>query len=127
MLEIDLVVGFAGVLAVDGELGGVDIEDEVDVSLGKRLHALIVVQGVVDSIYKFHLSALSPGPYQDLRQHTNTDGIDAKLLEQLDVTQAGIKSEGIAKIGGSSGLVVNTTDVELSRLSVCCFISSISC
>ena len=51
MLEVDFVVGFLGILAINCEFGGIDVENEIDAGLRESVHALIVVQGVVNGIY----------------------------------------------------------------------------
>lgn len=43
MLKIDIVVGFLGILSVEGEFWSVDIEDEVDAGVSQELHALCVI------------------------------------------------------------------------------------
>lgn len=83
VLEVNLVVGRMRILAVEGVLGSVDIKDEIDASVGKSLHALIVLDGVVDTV--------------------DTDGVDAQLLELLDVTLAGLRlGDGILQLGFST-------------------------
>lgn len=68
ILEIDIVVRCSGLLAVDGIVSRVDIQRQVDASVRELLHALIMVLCVVDGI--------------------DTDGVDAQLLELLDVALA---------------------------------------
>ena len=93
VLQVDIVVGGLGVLTVEGVLGGVDVEDEVDASIGESVHALVVVGGVIDGV--------------------DTDGVQAEILEVLDVTLATVGiGDGVGKLGGTTGLVVHTTDVE---------------
>ena len=93
VLQVDIVVGDLGLGTVEGVLGGVDIEHEVDTGLGESVHALVVVGGVVDGV--------------------NTDGVQAELLEVLDVALATVGiGDGIGELGGTTGLVVHTTDVE---------------
>lgn len=67
-LEVDLVVGDLGRSAVDRVLGGVDVESEVDASIGKGVHALVVRGSVVDGV--------------------DTDSVDTKLLELGNVALA---------------------------------------
>lgn len=92
-LEVDGVVRLMGVGSVDGVERVVDVGNEVDASVGELGHALIVVLGVVDGV--------------------DTDGVDAKLLELGNVTAAdGGIGQGVDVLGRTTGLVVNTTDVE---------------
>ena len=53
----------AGLGTVEGVLGSVDIEDQVDAGIGEGVHALVVVLGVVDRV--------------------DTDGVHAEVLEVL--------------------------------------------
>jgi hypothetical protein len=93
VLEVDIVVGGLGVRTVKRVLGGVDVEDEVDASVSESVHALVVVGGVVDGV--------------------DTDSVQAEILEVLDVTLAALSiGDGIGELGGTTGLVVHTTDVE---------------
>lgn len=73
-LKVLGVVRGTRVAAVDGVLGVVDIENQVDAGILEGLHTLVVVRGVVDSIH--------------------TDGVDAKILEISNVAKANI---GVAK------------------------------
>lgn len=92
-LQVNSVVGRGRAGPVDGVLWSVDIESNVDSSVGERAHALVVACSVVDSVY--------------------SDGVDAKLLEVCDVALAG---GGIRKwvfsLGGTTWLVVDTANVE---------------
>jgi len=76
--------------------GRVDIEHEVDAGSGKHGHALVVVNMGVDGV--------------------DTDGVDAELLEQEDVTSANLgvgERVGAALVGSTStGLVINTLHEE---------------
>lgn len=93
ILQIDGVVRGLGVGPVERVLGSVDIEDEVDASISQRLHTLIVALGVVDGV--------------------DTDGVHAQLLELGDIALAsGRLRDGVLQLGGATGLVVDTTDVE---------------
>jgi len=93
VLKVDVVVRRLGLGTVEGVLGGVDIQDQVDTGLSQGVHALIMVLGVVDRVH--------------------TDGVETEVLELLDVALAAIGiSDGIGELGGATGLVVNTTDVE---------------
>ena len=65
-LKVDIVVGRLGGVSVDRVIARVDVKSEVDTGVGKLAHTLVVVLGVVDSV--------------------DTDGVDAKLLELLDVS-----------------------------------------
>ena len=92
-LEVDLVVRLLRVRTVNRVLGRVDIESQVDASVGEETHAGVVVSTVVNSV--------------------DTDGVDAELLELGDVTLAALLiSNGVLCVGCATGLVVNTTDVE---------------
>jgi hypothetical protein len=92
-LEVDLVVRLLGLGAVDGVLGGVEVEGEVDTGIGEETHAGVVVGAVVDSV--------------------DADGVDAELLELLNVAlAASLVGNGVLRIGGATGLVVDTADVE---------------
>lgn len=93
VLKVDVVVGSLGIGTVDGVPGSVDIQHQVDTGIGQGAHALIVVLGVVDGVH--------------------TDGVEAEVLELLDVTLAAIGiGDGIGELGGAAGLVVNTADIE---------------
>lgn len=48
VLDVDGVVGIMGLLAVDRVRGVVQVENKIDASLGKCLHALVMVTEVVD-------------------------------------------------------------------------------
>ena len=92
-LEVLGVVRGSGVFAVDGVVGRVDIGHEVDASVGKKLHALVVVEGAVKRI--------------------DADGVYAEFLEFGNVALAdGSVGEGVLVFGGAAGLVVNAADVE---------------
>ena len=92
-LQVDLVVRLLGLGTVDGVLGGVEVESEVDSGIGEETHAGVVVGAVVDSV--------------------DADGVDTELLELLNVAlAASLVSDGVLRIGSATGLVVNTTDVE---------------
>lgn len=92
-LEVDGVVRGVRVVTVDRVQGVVGIKDDVDAGLGELLHALIVVLGVVGRVH--------------------TDGVDAELLELLDVGLADLGIGQRVDIGGSTTwLVVDTTDEE---------------
>lgn len=95
-LEVDVVVrhGDGGVVqTIEGVVRGVDIDGEVDAGVSERLHAGIVVLGVVDRV--------------------DTDGVDAQLLELDDITRAaGGVSDGVFVGRGATRLVVDTADVE---------------
>lgn len=92
-LQVDGVVRDGGLIASDRVQGSVDIESNVDSSLGKSVHASIVVDAVVNSV--------------------DTDGVDAKLLEVLDVTLAtSLVGQRVLSVRRATGLVVDTTDVE---------------
>lgn len=92
-LKVDLVVRPGGLLTVDGVERVVDIQGQVDASVGEGLHALIVVGRVVDAV--------------------DTDGVQAKLLELGNVTLARLGvGNGVFVGRRSTGLVVDTTDVE---------------
>lgn len=82
-----------GSSSVQSVLGVVDIENQVDASISKSLHALLVVLGVVDNV--------------------DTDGVDAEILEVLDVTlaNAGV-GERVDSLGVATGLVVDTAEEE---------------
>lgn len=93
VLEIEGVVRWCGGSTVERVLGGVDIEDQVDACRCQRVHACIMVGGVVDGV--------------------DSHGVNAELLEVANITlAAGFIGNGVDDLGGSSGLVVNTTDVE---------------
>ena len=92
-LEEHGVVRRAGVGAVERELGVRHVKDQIDAGILESLHAVIVALGVVDSV--------------------DTDGVDAQVLEVLDVT---LTDAGVGKrvlVGGrTTGLVVDTTEKE---------------
>ena len=82
-LEVDLVVGDLGRSTVDRVLGSVDVESEVDTSVGEGIHAGVVLGSVVDSV--------------------DTDSVDAELLELGDVALAAIGiGNGILRVGGAT-------------------------
>lgn len=95
ILDIVDVVGLVDVggSSVQSVLGVVDVEDQVNTGIGKSLHAFLVVLGVVDNVY--------------------TNGVDAEVLEVLDVTlaDAGV-GERVKVLGVTARLVVNTTEEE---------------
>jgi hypothetical protein len=92
-LDVGSVVRRTGLGTVDGVLGVVDIENEVDASVVERLHARIMIGLVVDSV--------------------DADNVDAELLEVLDITLANIRiGERILVSRGTTGLVVDTSEVE---------------
>ena len=93
VLEVDVVVRLLGLGAVEGVLGGVDIQHQVDAGLGQDLHALIVILGVVDRVH--------------------ADGIESEILELLQVALASVGiGDGICQLGRAAGLVVDAADVE---------------
>ena len=98
-LKVFLVVADTGLLTVERELGGVGVESNVDTSVVQHLHALVVVLAVVNGV--------------------DTDGVDAELLEQLDVAgqRLGV-GDRVGGIGGTTGLVGDTTDVEALLASI---------
>ena len=73
----------------------VDIENQVYSGLGEKGHALVVVHLRVDGVH--------------------TDGVDAQLLEHVDVTRAGVDVRQrvltLLELGGPSGLVVDTPEL----------------
>ena len=69
VLEVLVVVRWVGVLAIDGVLGAVHVEDEVDAGIVEHLHASIMVGSIVDGI--------------------DADRVDTQLLELCNVTLAG--------------------------------------
>ena len=72
---------------------GVGIECKIDASIRKHLHSLIVALAVVDGV--------------------DTDGVDAKLLEEGDIIAEGIDVEKrISGISCATGLVCYSTDVK---------------
>lgn len=92
-LEVLGVVRRAGVTTVDGVLGVVDIENQVNAGILESLHALVVVQGVVDCV--------------------NTDSVDTKILEVGDIAKADVSIAKRVLVGGrATRLVVNSSDVE---------------
>lgn len=71
------------ILTVERVLGSVDIKDEIDSSVSESVHALVVVDRVVDTV--------------------DTDGVDAQLLELLDVALASLwLSDGVLQFGFST-------------------------
>ncbi|KAI6749128.1 hypothetical protein HG531_008075 [Fusarium graminearum] len=92
-LDVGGIVRRAGGGTVDGVLGVVDIKDKIDASVVERLHALIVIGLVVDGV--------------------NANNVDAEFLEVLDITLADLGvGQRILVSGGTTGLVVNTSEVE---------------
>lgn len=92
-LQVRGVVGLLGVILGDGVGGIVGIEHHIDAGLGEGVHALIVVLGVVG--------------------HVDTDDVDTKLLEPLDIRHADLGvGEGVELGGRATGLVIDTTNVE---------------
>ena len=80
---VGLVVGDLGRSTVDRVLGSVDVESEVDTSVGEGIHAGVVLGSVVDSV--------------------DTDSVDAELLELGDVALAAIGiGNGILRVGGAT-------------------------
>jgi len=76
---------------------GVDVKDQVDAGSSEHSHALVVVEGSVDRV--------------------DTDSVDTETLEKGDITGANIwvgqrVPLGLADLGGSTGLVINTLDKE---------------
>lgn len=76
---------------------GVDVKDQVDAGSSEHSHALVVVEGSVDGV--------------------DTDSVDTETLEKGDITGANIwvgqrVPLGLADLGGSTGLVINTLDKE---------------
>lgn len=61
VLQVDGIVRLCGFVSANGVFGGVDIEGEVDASIGKSFHAFVVILAVINGV--------------------DTDGIDAQLLE----------------------------------------------
>lgn len=93
VLQVDVVVGRSGERSVDGVVGGVDVEGQVDAGGVESGHASVVVRSVVDGV--------------------DTDGVDAQLLELGNVTRAsGDVGNGVDEGGGAAGLIVDATDVE---------------
>ena len=93
VLKVLVVVGDIGGFTVDRVLGSVDVEHKVDASISQGVHTLIVVLGVVNRV--------------------NTDGVQAEILELLDVALAPITiGDGVSQVGGTARLVVDTTDIE---------------
>lgn len=93
VLQIDIIVGLLRLRAIDRVLGGIDVEHEVDASIGQRIHTLIVILGVVDRV--------------------DTDGVDAQFLELGDIALAAVDiGDGVREIGGTARLVVKTANVE---------------
>lgn len=69
-LKVLGIVRGTGVATVDGVLGVVDIEDQINTGILKSLHALVVVELVVDSI--------------------DTDCVDTKVLEVLNIAETDV-------------------------------------
>lgn len=97
-LKVHGVVGGSGLKTVDGVAWVVDVKNQVDAGISEGVHALVVILGVVDSV--------------------NTNSVDAKVLEVLDITEAGLGvSEGILVGRSTTRLVVDTTKVEALAIS----------
>lgn len=95
VLQVDVVVGDLGILTVQRVLGSVDIQNQVDTSLGEGIHALIVIGRVVDGV--------------------NTDGVQTEFLEVLDVTLATLGiSNGVRPINNR---LISVKFTELLRCS----------
>jgi hypothetical protein len=93
ILKVYGVVRWCWVGPVDGVERAIYIEDKVDAGICEGLHANIVVGGVVDGV--------------------DTDGVHSQLLELGNVTLAGCGlRNGVDKVGGSTGLPIDTPDVE---------------
>lgn len=96
VLQISGIVGKISPVratSVKGVLGGVDIDDKVDASLVQCLHAVVVVGSVVHGV--------------------DANGVDAEVLELLDVTSANfLVGEGVDAGSVTAWLVVDTPDVE---------------
>lgn len=67
-LEVDAVVRFGGVRAVQGVQGRVSVKDEVDSCFRECIHAVIVISSVVDGV--------------------DTDSVDSKLGEVWNIAGA---------------------------------------
>jgi hypothetical protein len=93
-LEVDGVVRFGRVGTVEGVLGGIGVEDEVDTSSGESSHARVMVCGVVYGV--------------------DTDSVDSKFGEVSNISLARCCVGN--RIGfytsSSTRLVCNTSDVE---------------
>ncbi len=61
VLEVNGIVRLGGFVSADGVFGGIDIQGEVDASIGQLFHAHIVVLAIIDCV--------------------DADGIDAQFLE----------------------------------------------
>jgi len=93
VLEVLGVVRDKGRSTVEGVERGVDIENEVNASIGQSAHAGIMVGAVVNGV--------------------DADRVDSQFLELDNISCAGgFVCDGIDKVGGSSRLVIDTTDVE---------------
>lgn len=93
VLEVDGVVRGVGIGTIERVQGRVDVEHQVDSSRCQRVHAGIVVGGVIDRV--------------------DTDGVDSQLLELHDVSRAGgCVCNGVDQLGGSTWLVIDTADIE---------------
>ena len=98
-LKVDVVVRTSRVITVDGVTLGVDIEDDIDTSVGESAHTRIVVGSVVDGV--------------------DTHGVDAELGELLEITSTAVGvSNGILWVGSTAGLVVDTADEETGAVGV---------
>lgn len=80
-------------LTVERVIGGAGVKCEVDAGLVEHPHSFIVITGVVDGV--------------------NTDEVDSKLFEHLNVGRESFGvEERVLGISSSTGLVCNTTDEE---------------
>lgn len=92
-LQVGWVVGWTRVRAVDAVERGVHVEGNVDACCCQLIHANVVVGCVVDCVY--------------------TDSVDAETAEVLEIAAAyGRVCERIFGVAGSTGLVVQATDIE---------------
>lgn len=92
-LDVGSVVRVTGLGTVDGVLGVVHIENQVDASVVEGLHTLIVAGAVVDGV--------------------DTDNVDTELLEVRDITLADLGvGKRILVSGGTTRLVIDTTQEE---------------
>jgi len=93
VLEVLGSVGSPRRTTIDGDGRSVDVQKEVDPGGVKFFHALVVVLGIVNGVH--------------------ADSVDAKLLEERNIALAVLDvGKGIDNIGGTSWLVVDTTEVE---------------
>ena len=94
LVQVHGVVGALGALVTRNQrLGHVDVQNQVDARVRQLLHALVVVGGVVDGV--------------------DTDGVDAELLEVLDVTLTrGRVGQRVVELARAAGLVVEAPHVE---------------